>query len=61
MSLKIFHIADLHLGRRFGDHPEVMDTLSQARYESLLSTVEQANDRGPMFLPLQGISSNAHP
>lgn len=54
MSLKIFHIADLHLGRRFGDHPEVMDTLSQARYESLLSTVEQANDRGSDVFAIAG-------
>ena len=45
MSLKIFHIADLHLGRRFRDHPEVMETLSQARYETLESAVQQANDR----------------
>ena len=45
MSLKIFHIADFHLGRRFRDHPEVMDALSQARYETLNSAVQQANDR----------------
>ncbi|MDZ7720314.1 MAG: metallophosphoesterase [Balneolaceae bacterium] len=41
--ITIFHIADLHLGRTFRNHPEAQDTLSSARYETLQKTVKQAN------------------
>lgn len=44
MSLKIFHIADLHLGRTFRNLPEAQDTLSEARYETLQKTINQANE-----------------
>ncbi|MDZ7692357.1 MAG: DNA repair exonuclease [Balneolaceae bacterium] len=42
--MKIFHIADLHLGRTFRNLPEAQDTLSQARYETLQKTVDKANE-----------------
>lgn len=42
--MKIFHIADLHLGRTFRNLPEAQDTLSGARYETLQNTVQKANE-----------------
>lgn len=43
MNFKIFHIADLHLGRTFQNLPEAQDTLSKARYETLQKTIDKAN------------------
>lgn len=42
--LKIFHIADLHLGRTFRNLPEAQETLSEARYETLQKTIDKANE-----------------
>lgn len=42
--MKIFHIADLHLGRTFRNLPEAQDTLSEARYETLQKTIDNANE-----------------
>ncbi len=42
--IKIFHIADLHLGRTFRNLPEAQDTLSETRYETLQKTVDKANE-----------------
>lgn len=42
-KIKIFHIADFHLGLRFKSHPEAQQTLVQARYETLKSLINQAN------------------
>jgi len=42
--MKIFHIADLHLGRSFRNLPEAQETLSEARYETLHKTIDQANE-----------------
>lgn len=42
--MKIFHIADLHLGRTFRNLPEAQDTLSEARYETLQKTIDKANE-----------------
>lgn len=44
MSLKIFHIADLHLGRTFRNLPEAQDILSEARYETLQKIIDKANE-----------------
>jgi DNA repair exonuclease SbcCD nuclease subunit len=44
MSVKIFHIADLHLGRSFRNLPEAQDTLSEARYETLNNCIGKANE-----------------
>lgn len=42
--MKIFHMADLHLGLSFRNLPEAQATLTEARYETLQKTVDQAND-----------------
>jgi DNA repair exonuclease SbcCD nuclease subunit len=42
--IKIFHIADLHLGRTFRNLPEAQDTLSEARYGTLQKTIDKANE-----------------
>jgi len=42
--IKIFHIADLHLGLSFRNLPEARATLFKARYETLQKTVNQANE-----------------
>ncbi|WP_138431921.1 metallophosphoesterase family protein [Fodinibius saliphilus] len=42
--MKIFHIADLHLGRTFRNLPEAQDKLSEARYETLQKTIDKANE-----------------
>jgi len=51
---KIFHIADLHLGLRFQNHPEAQETLVQARYESLEKLVGMANDHNAEMLAIAG-------
>lgn len=46
MTLKIFHTADLHIGKgytRFDDNPKVQDDLRKRRYEVLEDMVEKAN------------------
>lgn len=52
--IKIFHIADLHLGLRFQNHPEAMETLVRARYETLENLVRFANERGVQILAIAG-------
>jgi len=42
--MKIFHIADLHLGHSFRNLPEARDTLSEARYETLKNCINKANE-----------------
>lgn len=42
--MKIYHIADLHLGRTFRNLPEAQATLSEARYETLQKTIDSANE-----------------
>lgn len=44
MSLRIYHIADLHLGRSFRNLPEAQATLVEARFETLQKCVDQANE-----------------
>ncbi|MFO7848347.1 MAG: metallophosphoesterase [Spirochaetia bacterium] len=54
MEISVFHIADMHLGRRFQDHPEVADTLSEARYKTLESLVSEANERQTDIMSVGG-------
>ena len=54
MNLNIFHIADLHLGLRFQNHPEAQETLVQARYETLENLVKLANDKDVDILAIAG-------
>lgn len=54
MKLKIYHIADLHLGLRFQNHPEAQETLIQARAETLQKLVEQANEQKVEILAIAG-------
>lgn len=51
---KILHIADLHLGLRFKNHPEAQETLVQARYQTLENLVELANEEGSDILAIAG-------
>ncbi len=50
----IFHIADLHLGLRFQNHPEAQETLVQARYKTLEKLVGMANDQNAEILAIAG-------
>lgn len=52
--MKIFHIADLHLGRTFRNLPEAQDTLSKARYETLQKTIDKANELGADIFVIAG-------
>lgn len=52
--MKIFHIADLHLGLRFQNHPEAQETLVQARYETLEKLVGMANEKDAKILAIAG-------
>jgi len=52
--IKILHIADVHLGRRFSDHPEIKDILANARHETLESIVKLANERKADILSIGG-------
>lgn len=54
MALKIFHIADLHLGLRFKNHPEASETLAQARYNTLEKLVEKAIRKESNILAIAG-------
>lgn len=51
---KIFQIADLHLGLRFQNHPEAQETLVQARYETLESLVNMANEKDAEVFAIAG-------
>ncbi len=52
--IKIYHIADLHLGLQFQNHPEAQETLIQARYETLHRLVEEANKSNADILAIAG-------
>lgn len=52
--MKLFHIADLHLGLRFQNHPEAQKTLVQARYKTLEHLVKLANDKDAEILAIAG-------
>jgi len=52
--MKIYHIADLHLGLRFQNHPEAQDALVQARYKTLEKLVGMANDKNVEILAIAG-------
>jgi len=52
--LKIFHIADLHLGLTFRNHPEASDDLVNARYETLGRLTILANKREADILVIAG-------
>jgi len=54
MPYKLFHIADLHLGLRFQNHPEAQETLVQARYETLEKLVSMANEKNAEILAIAG-------
>lgn len=54
MPIKILHIADVHLGCRFNDHPEVKNALANARYETLDSIVNLANEKKTDILSIGG-------
>ena len=45
MSLKIFHTGDIHLGMKFTSYPEgIRDILSEARYLTLETMINKANE-----------------
>lgn len=45
MSLKIFHTGDIHLGMKFNSYGgDVKETLAEARFSSVETMIEQAND-----------------
>jgi DNA repair exonuclease SbcCD nuclease subunit len=52
--IKIYHIAALHLGLRFKNHPEASETLAQARYETLDKLVGMANKKEANILAIAG-------
>lgn len=52
--IKILHVADVHLGRRFRDHPEASETLSNARFETLERVVTTANEKNADILAIAG-------
>ena len=52
--IKIFHIADLHLGLHFNNHAEAKERLSQARYETLENLVTEANEREAHVFAIAG-------
>src|SRR5690625_6331869 len=52
--LKIFHIADLHLGLTFRNHPEASSALVNARYETLGRLTILANKREADILVIAG-------
>ena len=52
--IKIYHIADLHLGLRFKNHPEAQETLVHARYETLEKLVGMANEKDAEILAIAG-------
>lgn len=54
MKQNIFHIADLHLGLSFQNHPEARNTLVEARYETLEKLVEMANEKSAQILAIAG-------
>lgn len=43
MTIKIFHTADIHLGMKFANLPEVQQELIEARFGSLKKMVDTAN------------------
>ncbi len=51
---KIYHIADLHLGLSFRNHPEAKDALSHARYQTLQNVVVKANELNANILAVAG-------
>ncbi len=44
MSLKIFLIADVHLGMKFASYQEVQEKLSEARFKTLENCINLANE-----------------
>jgi DNA repair exonuclease SbcCD nuclease subunit len=56
MNLRILHTADLHLGMKFTGRypPEVLDRLVKARFETLRSLLETANDEGSELFVIAG-------
>jgi DNA repair protein SbcD/Mre11 len=56
MTIRILHTADLHLGMKFtGRHPAgVRERLVRARFETLGTLVETANDQGADLLVIAG-------
>jgi len=54
MSLKIFHTSDLHLGMKFSRYPEVQQELSESRFSTLKSLVEQASRGGCQLFVVAG-------
>jgi len=52
--IQIFHIADLHLGLHFRNHPEAQETLAEARYRTLQKVVNLANERKANILAIAG-------
>lgn len=46
MDLTILATSDLHLGMRFAGYPEMQESLSAARFQSLEHLVERANQEG---------------
>lgn len=45
MSLKLLLTADVHLGLKFSNYPEVQQELSEARFNTLKNVVELANEQ----------------
>jgi len=54
MSIRFFHIADLHLGLHFRNHPEAQETLAESRYQTLQKVVNLANKRKANILTIAG-------
>lgn len=54
MPLKILHTADVHLGLSFRNHPEARETLANARYETLQTIVDRANELEANILVIAG-------
>lgn len=52
--LRIFHIADVHLGLTFRNHPEASDSLVNARYDTLGRLTTLANEREADILAIAG-------
>ena len=55
MSLKIFHIADVHIGKKYSRYPEeISEALVEARFQSLKNAIEEANKRDCDFFVIAG-------
>jgi DNA repair protein SbcD/Mre11 len=54
MALKILHTADVHLGMKFAQYPEIQQELCEARFRALEGLVARANAEGCQLLTVGG-------